>query len=245
MITSRNRKEFNERPIAPRAFNLVQSRLVYPDPWQHMAAALSTIVGMFALHLTLGRGDGRDLNTALPTLSQRSPSPEAKGGTNSELRNPNNDSLFRAGLSMKNATPSVSPRLDRDDVRSDPPMDIGVAVPSFQSGSSTPLPVPNRFLQDPFSEHLALVLEVVPDVLPEHAMELIKKSHFPFKEEAVEGVLQDLLDDPSYPKVKIDFASVVQPKPTGKNYGTLPLVSCPSTDGPHSLCTRLTTTHTI
>ena len=210
-----------------------------------MAAALSTIVGMFALHLTLGRSDGRDPDTVLPTLSQQSHSPEAKGGTNSELGDLNDDDLFWIGLSMKNAIPSVSPRLYRDDVKDDPPMDTGVDVPTFQPGRSTPLLAPNRTLQDPFLEHLALVLEVIPDVLPEHAMELIKKSRFPYKDQVAEEVLQGLLDDPSYPKAKIDFASVDRPKPTGKNYRTLTLVCCPSTNGPHLLRTGLTITHAV
>jgi len=222
-----------------------QSHLVYPDLWQHMAAALSTIVGMFALHLTLGRGDGHDIDTTLSTFSQKSPSPKAKGGTDFESRNLNNDNLFWTGLSMKNATPSVSPHLNGDDMENDPPMDIGVDVPTVQPGRSGPLQAPNRLLQDPFSEHLTLVLEVIPDVLPSHAMELIKKSHFPYQDQVVEEVLQGLLDDPSYPTAKIDFASVDRPKPAGKNYRTLTLVSCPFTNGPRSICTRLTATHAI
>jgi len=195
-----------------------------------MAAALSAIVGMFALHLTLGRSEGHDLDTALPTVSQP-PSPKAKGATDSEPGDPDNDKLFWTGLSMKNAAPSVSPRLDRNDMRDDPPIIIDVDVLTVQPGSSSPLLAPDRLIQDPFSEYLALVLEVMPDVLPEHAMELIKKSQFPYKDQVVEEVLQDLLDDPSHPKVKTDFGSVKRPTPTGKNYRTSALVSCPSTDG--------------
>ena len=196
-----------------------------------MAAALSAIVSVFALHLTLGRGEGHDLNTVFPTLPPKQPpSPKAKGGTDSERGDSDHDNPFWTGLSMKNAAPSVSPRPDKSDMKDDPPMDIDADAPTVQPSHSTPLLSPNRLLQDPFSEHLALVLEVVPDVLSEHAMELIKKSKFPYKDQVVEEVLQDLLDNPSYPKVSTDFASVDRPTPTGKSYRTLTIVSCPSTN---------------
>ena len=209
-----------------------RSYLVCPGSWRHVAAALSAIVGVLALRLILGRGSERDLDTTLPILSQQPSSHETKGGTDSEPEDSDNDNLFWTRLSMKNAAPSVSPYLDRNDMKDGPSMDIDVFVPTVQPGHSTPLLPPNRLLQDPFSEHLALVLEVVPDVLPEYAMGLIKKSEFPYTDQVVEEVLQDLLDDPFYPKVDIDFASVDRPTPTGKNYKTSSIVSHPSTNEP-------------
>ena len=96
---------------------------------------------------------------------------------------------------------------------------------------------------DPHWDHLALVLEVLPDVLPGHARELIEEYHPVYNDQVAEMVLGELFDDPSYPKVEkgagwklkaksgvsgvgdvseglpsesdiIDSASVDQPKPT-------------------------------
>ena len=111
-------------------------------------------------------------------------------------------------------------------------MDTGVGVSTAQPGDSSKSLAPDPLPQGPRSEYLALVLEVVPDVLPEHAMELVKKRHLPYGDEVVNAVVQGLLDDPSYPKAKINFASVDRPKPTGEAYRTLALVSCPSANGP-------------
>ena len=159
-------------------------------------------------------------------------------------------------------------------------MDVDVDVPVPQAGPSTSPPAPDPFPEipiihiqsegdtqttrepdaDPYSEYLALILEVIPDVLPKHAMDLIEMHHPTYNDNVVEIVLQDIFDDPSYPKVendvagkgkgkrkasemedasegppsrvKIDFASVDRPKPTGKHYRILALVSSPSVDGP-------------
>lgn len=159
-------------------------------------------------------------------------------------------------------------------------MDVDVDVPGILAGPSAPQPAPDPFPQvpvihtkqevepqttqgsntDPYSQHLALVLEVIPDVLPKHAIELIEMCLPTYKDQVVERVLQDLFDNPSYPKaekgvagkwkakrkasemedvlgrpplrVKIDFASVNRLKPAGKNYKRLSLVSCAPADGP-------------
>ena len=111
---------------------------------------------------------------------------------------------------------------------------------------------------DPHSKHLALILEVVPDVLPRHVGELIERHYPTHNDQVVERVLEVLFDDPSYPKVekkgetkrkaleiedllerppsrvKIDFASVDRLKPAGRNYRKLTLVGALlSIDPPH------------
>jgi len=185
--------------------------------------ALSTIISAFVLHLTLGRNDGRDDFNLFPSRKEKPPSPEARGISNSKPGDLYNDDSFWTGLGRKNHTPSVSPSQNGDEVEDDPPMDANIDIPT---GGSTPLLSPNPFPQDPYSEYLALVLGIIPDVSPDHAMELIKSHHPPYKDQVVEAVVQVLLDDHSYPKVESDFASVDRPKPTGRNYGTLALVSC-------------------
>ncbi|KAF9651340.1 hypothetical protein BDM02DRAFT_857152 [Thelephora ganbajun] len=189
--------------------------------------------------------------------------------TDSEPEELDNDDLFWTKLKDKNAARNASPHRSKDNVKEDSPMDVDATT--AQAGPSAPLPAPDPFpdaplihtqpevdLQiaqetdtDPYSRHLALVLEVIPDVLPKHAVELIVDLYPAYKDQVVERVLQDLFDDPSYPKVekdvagkgkgkrkasemedalerppsrvKVDFASVNRPKPAGRNYRMLVL----------------------
>jgi hypothetical protein len=200
--------------------------------------------------------------------------------TDSEPEDFGDDDLFWTELKKRNITRNTSPHRNRDYVKEDSPMDVDVDLPIAQAGPSTPSLTPDPFPQAPvihiepevtlqtkqgpdtdsYSKYLALILEVIPDVLPEHAMGLIEKHHPTYKGQVAEKILQDLFDDPSYPKaekgvagkgkskrkaseledvlerppsrVKIDFGSVDRPKPTGKDYRTLALVSCPSVTGP-------------
>ena len=195
--------------------------------------------------------------------------------TDSEPEDLDNEDFFWTGPKTVRNT---SPHRNRHNVKEDSPMDVD--LPAGQAGPSTPFLVPDPFPQvpvihiepgvepqptqgpdtDPYSNYLALVLEVVPNVLPKHAAKLIETRHPTYKDQVVERVLQDLFDDPSYPKVespaerkwkakrkasemedvsekppsrvKIDFASVDRPKPTGRNYKKLALVSCTFVDGP-------------
>ena len=228
-------------------------------------------------------------------ITTRDPPPRIDLGvieiTDSEPEELDNDHLFWTGLKKKNDIPNLSPHRNTDNAKEDSPMDVDVDVPTTQAGPSTPLLVPDPFPEvpviyiqpevdlqttqepdaDPYSKHLTLILEVIPDVLPTHAMELIEILYPTHKDRVAERILQDLFDDPSYPKaekgvagkgkrkaseledvlerhpsrVKIDFASVDRPKPTGKNYRKLALVSCPSVDGPQSLRISLTIHHAI
>ena len=119
--------------------------------------------------------------------------------------------------------------------------------------------------EDPYSRHLALILDIIPDVPLKYATELIEKHYPVYKEQVVEVVLQDLFD-PTYlevdvdaagkqkakesasdmedvwecfpSKAGIDFASVDRPKPTGWNYSTLSFVSHPSSNGPPPLASH-------
>src|SRR5262249_816858 len=99
---------------------------------------------------------------------------------------------------------------------------------------------------DVISEYVASVLEVVPDVDPDHVYTLINKL-LPEHHDVVEHVLHTLLEDPTYPKAdrkgkrkrvdddtegkdrsmpkgKIDFASK-QRKPGGPDYANIAMVS--------------------
>lgn len=202
----------------------------------------------------------------------RDPPPRVNLGvieiTDSEPEDLDNDDFFWTGLKT---TRKVSPHRNRHNVKEDSPMDVDVDVPSGRAGPSMPTPDPfpqapvihigpevePQTIQgsdtDPYSKHLALILEVIPDVLPKHALGLIEIRHPTYKDQIVERVLQDLFENPSYPKVeqgvpgkwkakrkasemeeplerppskvKIDFASVNRPRPTGRNYRTLTLVS--------------------
>lgn len=171
--------------------------------------------------------------------------------------------------------PNASSHLHKDRVKEYSPMDVDIPAP--QAGPSSHPPAPDPFpdappvlvkpeldLQeadmDPYSKHLSLVLEFVPDVPPQHASQLIEKHYQAYGDQVGEWVVQILVDQPSYPKpemggeekrkgkrkasemedvaddpplrVKIDLASVNRPKPTGKNYKVLALVSCPTLTNP-------------
>ena len=212
--------------------------------------------------------------------------------TDSEPEDLGDDEVLWTPLKKKSSIHSFPRHRNRDNAREDSPMDVDGDIPAAQAGPSAPSLAPDPFPHaptihteqgvepqtplgpdtDPYSMYLALVLEVIPDVLPKHATELIEMRHPVYKDEVVERVLQDLFEDPSYPKVdegvkgkwkakrkasemedvlvrppsrvKVDFASLDRPKPTGKNYRQLALVSCPSADGP-SICTKLTICHLI
>ena len=193
--------------------------------------------------------------------------------TDSEPEDLDNDDLLRTGLD-ENTASNISSYRNRDNVKEDFPMDVGVDVPAAQAGPSTHLLVPDPLSQVPLihtepeaephttqeldtvnhSEHLALILEVIPDFPQKHAMELIENLYPTYGDQVVERILQGLLDDPSYlkvekdvagkgktkeevsemedvlerpppPRVGIDFASVDRPKPIGVHYTTLALVS--------------------
>jgi hypothetical protein len=190
--------------------------------------------------------------------------------TDSEPEDPVNDDPFRTDQNEGDPKLSVSPHRTADILKEHSPMDVD--IPSAEAGPSTRLPVPDPFPDTPivhiqretdpqevntdlFEKHLALILEVIPDVLPEHAMSLVERLYPIHRSQVAERVVQDLFDSPSYPKVekafvgkgkgkrkasemedalgappsrvKIDFASVDRPKPAGKNYTMLSLVSCP------------------
>lgn len=191
--------------------------------------------------------------------------------TDSEPEEVDRNDLLWTELKQKRATPNLSFHQHKGNLKEDSPMDVDADIPSVQAGPSTAIVVPDPFPEvsvihigseadtrmmqepdmDPHSKHLTLILEVVPDVLPAHITELIKQLYPAHKDRVVERILQDLFDNPSYPKaekasvgkgkrkaeelgdrlgghpsrVKIDFASVDRPKPAGKNYRKLALVS--------------------
>lgn len=202
--------------------------------------------------------------------------------TDSEPEELDSDDLFWTGLEKEIATSDTFLHQSKDIVKESSPMDVDVDVdaPVPQAGPSTSPPALDPFPEipiihiqsegepqttqkpdaDPHSEYLALILEVIPDVLPKHAMDLIEMHHPTYNGNVVESVLQDIFDDPSYPKVendvagkgkgkrkasemedvlegpplrvKIDFASVDRPRPLGSNYRALALVSFPPINGP-------------
>lgn len=191
--------------------------------------------------------------------------------TDSEPEDTVNDDPFRTEQNEGNHKPSVLlPHRTADILEEHSPMDVD--IPSAEAGPSTRLPVPDPFPDAPivhiqpeadpqevntdsYTKHLALILEVIPDVLPEHAMNLVERLYPIHRSQVAERIVQDLFDSPSYPKiekdsvgkgkgkrgasemedvsgappsrVKIDFASVDRPRPAGKNYRMLSLVSCP------------------
>lgn len=166
----------------------------------------------------------------------------------------------------KTAGIDAFPRLYEGVAKEDSPMDIeapaAVAGPSTRSPVLDPFPdapvfagIDSQTTQeadiDPYSKHLALILEVVPDVLPQRALELIEELYPVYGDQVGEWVVQKMLDDPPSlevagdvavtgkgkrkasemegageeppSKVKIDFASVDRPGPTGADYRTLTL----------------------
>lgn len=96
---------------------------------------------------------------------------------------------------------------------------------------------------DPMDRYLSLVLEVVPDIDPEHAMSLIRQNLTTHGNEVVERILHHLLENPSYPKVDkkgkkrkreesptsssapaCNYANIKREFSGGPNYSTIALV---------------------
>lgn len=198
--------------------------------------------------------------------------------TDSEPEDLGNDDPFWAG--QKKEIVKVDPLHQyKDPVKEDSPMDIDIQ--DTVAGPSSRSPAPDTFSDtpvihaqpevvpqmnqkadvDPYSKHLALVIEVIPDVQPQHALELIEELYPAYGDQVGQWVVQNLFENPSYPKtegdvsakgggkrkasemegaaeespprVKIDLATVDRPRPTGKNYRMLALVSCPSVNKPN------------
>ena len=226
-------------------------------------------------------------NFSSPAATRDPPSPPRIDLGVIEIADSEPDKLDNGDLFWTGLKKAAAPR--RDIVKEDSgSVDVNVNVPIAQAGPSASPPTPDPFPEvpitrvqpegdpqmiqepdmDPYSKHLALILEVIPDVLPKHAMELIKIHYPTYNDRVTERVLQDIFDDPSYPKVEndvtgkakgkgkasemedvsegfsstvaINFASVDRPKPTGKNYRRLALVGFLIPTAP---CTRLTINH--
>ena len=267
---SQNRKEFNET----RDFH----HCLDPQPptLHHLVSgAFATASLSYIWHPVVVMDDVISILSS--PAATRDASPRIDLGvveiTDSEPEDLDNGNLFWTGLRRRNATSNPFLHRNKISVKEDTPMDVDVDVPTTVAGPSTAFPAPDPFPEvpaihiqpmldpqmtqepdtDPYSEHLALVLEIIPDVAPTHAMELIERLYPTHKGRVAETVVQRLFDDPSYPKgedgvvgkgkrkaseledvperppsrVKIDFARVDRPKPAGRDYKTLALVSRP------------------
>ncbi|KAL6307320.1 hypothetical protein BKA93DRAFT_727613 [Sparassis latifolia] len=129
-----------------------------------------------------------------------------------------------------------------------------MALPAVEPDSFVPVPAsqPGSLLDashDPYDAYIAQVLEIIPDVLPEHVRSLVE-NHFPnYQEKVVEPVLHVLFEDPTYPKAdpkgkgkakrkredevdaeeqarasakpKVDYGSKEREQPSGLQYFTL------------------------
>lgn len=208
--------------------------------------------------------------------------------TDSEPEDLGNDDLLWTGPNQETTQAGASSHrhkngVNKDGVKEGSPMDVdSPAVQAGPSSYSPPLdpfpdapPIhfqsevdPQETDQDPYSKHLSLVLEVIPDVLPQHALELIERLYPAYGDQVGEWVVQNLFENAPYPKVedpvagkrkgkrkasemedatdepplkvKIDFTTVDRPKPTGKNYRKLSLVSCHPSLTPVFPCAILT-----
>lgn len=65
-----------------------------------------------------------------------------------------------------------------------------------------PLSAPSVPQVDLFDQYVAQVVEIVPDVDPEHVVELLRRHIDDYKDKAVEPVLHILFENPDYPKVE-------------------------------------------
>jgi hypothetical protein len=212
-----------------------------------------------------------DVIHILSSPATRDPPPRVDLGvveiTDSE---PEGDDLLWTELMQETAQPDASSHRCKDCVTEHSTMNF--EIPVSQAGPSSRSPAPDPFPdapvihiqpgvgpqevdKDPYSKHLSLVLEFLPDVPPQHVLELIEKNYLTYRDQVGEWVIRSLFDDPSRPKIedgvagerkgkrkasemedvaeppptiKIDYTSVDRPKPTGKNYREVSLVSCPS-----------------
>lgn len=188
--------------------------------------------------------------------------------TDSEPEDLDKDDILWKGRRKETTQIDPSSHRRKDCVKEDSPMNTD--APTAQAGPSSHSPAPISFPDapvvhiqpdpqeedvDPYSEHLSLVVEVIPDILPQYALEMIKTNYPTHGNKVGEWVVQSLFDNSSYPKaekveagkqkgkrkaseledvaegpllrVKIDYTTVDRPRPTGKNYRELSTVSCP------------------
>lgn len=83
-----------------------------------------------------------------------------------------------------------------------PPVSVAQNVPDAPCAHPQPLPPePASEPVNPIDGHIARVLEIVPDVQPNHALSLIEQLMQSQPENVVEFVLHALFENPSYPKV--------------------------------------------
>jgi hypothetical protein len=86
---------------------------------------------------------------------------------------------------------------------------------------------------DPYSKHLAHVLELIPEVLPEHASQLIEELYPTYGDEVGGWVIQNLLSNPSYPRTeKFGVGKGKKKFWNVKNHGTIALVSSTANHNP-------------
>ncbi|TCD66626.1 hypothetical protein EIP91_001093, partial [Steccherinum ochraceum] len=64
-----------------------------------------------------------------------------------------------------------------------------------------PTPPPFEPPEDPLSMFVAQVLEIIPDVEPDHVLSLVTLHYEEYKDKVVEPVLHALFEDPNYPKL--------------------------------------------
>jgi len=83
------------------------------------------------------------------------------------------------------------------------PVTAALTPSSAEKLPPTPLPPPSpaQSPQDTMSRHIAQVLEIVPDVDPNHCASLVA-THQHLNESTVEHILHILFEDPNYPRAK-------------------------------------------
>jgi E3 ubiquitin-protein ligase RNF216 len=136
-----------------------------------------------------------------PTTKPKSPRSTTNKRTHS-LRAENSDGLSKAtSLIILNnvvlpAVPDIPQR--KANLPIDTPINVAQVTPE-----QPPPSVPPSDATNPNDIYIAQVLEIIPDVQPDHILMLIQKYLPAFGDSVVQNVLHVLFEDPAYPKVDL------------------------------------------
>lgn len=184
----------------------------------------------------------------IPSQSRRTKTPTAKNVPLFLPSDEENEPPLRAQPAIDNTPIDVDIALDNGPV----PLQIAQHEPMVVDPPLEPQPE-----EDPLSLYTARVLEIVPDVEPDHLLALVTKFAPSLEDGVVEHVLHALFEDGNYPKVdkkgkgkrketddakgggiavemppskksKIDYADQTREFKGGKHYTDLALVSIPT-----------------
>jgi len=167
---------------------------------QHLPATEEIEIVAFSTS-ALDRGNLRhaNSNTRVTQFAGTTTSPGQQNPRNGE-----DDSKLTPQIPAHPPSPIAPPvHMTSEPFNASMPVTAALMPSSAEKLPPTPLPPPSpaQSPQDIMSRHIAQVLEIVPDVDPNHCASLVA-THQHLNESTVEHILHILFEDPNYPRAK-------------------------------------------